>query len=181
MSDPYLGEIQAFAFPYTGGFNNTWVPCFGQLLSIQQFSTLFSLLGITYGGNGTTNFGLPNLNGFITNGQGNGPGLQPRSMGDVLGSPTVTLNVQQMGSHAHGLQLGAKTATGAQLGPGAAGTSAAIDPVINGFVAPPTNVNLATNAITFTGQGQAHDNMQPYQAIVWYIATSGIYPSFGEA
>lgn len=76
MSTPFVGEIQAFPFPFAvQGFNQTWLPCAGQILSIQQFTPLFALIGTTYGGNGTTNFQLPNMVGTITNSQGDGPGL----------------------------------------------------------------------------------------------------------
>ncbi|WP_295852766.1 tail fiber protein, partial [Tardiphaga sp.] len=86
MSDPYIGEIQAFPFALAAqGFNQAWLPCFGQLLSIQQFTPLFSLIGSAFGGNGTTNFALPNLSGSVSNGQGDGPGLQPRVIGQSIG------------------------------------------------------------------------------------------------
>lgn len=179
MSDPYIGEIQAFPFPFaTGGFNSAWLPCFGQLLPLQQYTPLFALIGTYYGGNGTTNFGLPNLSGSITNSQGSGPGLQPRVLGEMLGSPTVTLTSQTMPMHRHGLQLGSKGAANAAPGPGTASNMAAIDPGFNGFVAPPANTTLAPNAMALTGQTLAHDNTQPTQAIVWCIAYSGIFPSF---
>jgi microcystin-dependent protein len=185
MSDPFLGEMQAFPINIAlGGFragSGVWMPCLGQLLPIQSNTALFSLIGTYYGGNGTTNFALPNLNGAITNSQGTGPGLQPRAIGETLGTTTVTLSAQEMASHTHGLQLGAANATGAQSGPGTQSNMMAIDPSMNGFVAPPGNTTFAPNAVTFTGQGQAHDNMQPTLAIVWCIATAGVYPSFGES
>jgi microcystin-dependent protein len=180
MSDPYVGEIQAFTFPFaTGGFNNAWLPCFGQLLPIQGYSPLFALIGTSYGGNGTTNFALPNLNGFIASSQGQGPGLTDRFIGEVVGSPQVNLVSDNMAKHTHALQLGAKNAQGATEGPGTAGTTVAIDPQFNGFVAPPGNLTLVANAVALTGQNQPHDNMQPTLAIVWCIAYAGIFPSFG--
>ncbi|MBW7968508.1 tail fiber protein [Bradyrhizobium sp. BR 10289] len=182
MSDQYVGEIQAFPFAFAvTGFNNAWLPCGGQLLPIQQYSPLFALIGTFYGGNGTTNFALPNLNGSIAISQGQGPGLQNYVIGETVGSPTVNLTSDQMARHTHTLQLGNKSATGATAGPGAAGTTVAIDPNFNGFVAPPGNLTLAPNAITLTGQGLPHDNMQPTQALVWCIAYAGIFPSFGSS
>jgi microcystin-dependent protein len=179
MSDPYVGEIQAFPFPFaTGGFNQAWLPCLGQLLAIQGFAPLYSLIGTNFGGNGTTNFGLPNLNGSITIGQGNGPGLTPRVVGEQIGSPSVSLVSDQMARHTHTLQLGSRTAQNAAPGPGTASNMVALDPGFNGFLAPPANVTLAVNAVTITGQGLAHDNMQPTQALVWCIAYAGIFPSF---
>ncbi|MBY9027846.1 tail fiber protein, partial [Pseudomonas fluorescens] len=97
MADPYIGEIQAFPFTFAAqGFNQGWLPCFGQLLAIQRFTPLFALIGTAFGGNGTTNFQLPNLSGSITNSQGDGPGLQPRVIGESIGSPTVGLVVSEM-------------------------------------------------------------------------------------
>ncbi|OKO84535.1 phage tail protein [Bradyrhizobium sp. NAS80.1] len=182
MSDPYVGEIQAFPFPFaTAGFNSAWLPCLGQLLPIQRYTPLFALIGTYYGGNGTTNFALPNLNGSVAISQGQGPGLQNRVIGEVVGSPTVNLTSDQMARHTHALQLGASNAENAAPGPGTASNMVAINPQFNGFVAPPGNLTLAANAVTFTGQGQPHDNMQPTQAIVWCIAYAGIFPSFGTS
>jgi microcystin-dependent protein len=182
VGSQYIGEIQAFPYPWaTQGFNQTWVPCAGQLLSIVQYSALFSLIGTYYGGNGTTNFQLPNMVGVVTNSQGTGPGIGTRDLGETLGSPAVTVTTQEMASHTHGLQLGSSTATGAAPGSGTASNMAAIDPVINGFVPPPAKTTLATNAMSFTGQGLAHDNNQPTLAIVWCIALNGIFPSFSQS
>lgn len=182
MADPYIGEIQAFPFTFAAqGFNQGWLPCFGQLLPIQQFTPLFALIGTAFGGNGTTNFQLPNLSGCITNSQGDGPGLQPRVIGETIGSSTVNLAVGEMAAHTHGLQLGSKTAANAAPGPGTASNMAAIDPIFNGFVPLPSTTTLAPNAMTLTGQGLPHENMQPTQALIWCIAYAGIYPSFNNA
>jgi microcystin-dependent protein len=180
VAQPYLGEIQAFAFPFaSGGFNaGVWAACQGQILPITRFTALFSLIGTLYGGNGTTNFALPNMMGMVTNSQGTGPGIGTRDMGETLGSPSVTLIASQMAGHTHGLQLGSRTAAGAAAGPGTAQNMAAIDPGFNGFVALPSNTTLAPNAMGFTGGGLGHDNNQPTQALVWCIAVEGIFPSF---
>ena len=179
MSDPFLGEIQAFPFAMaTGGFNNAWLPCFGQILPIQRYTALFSLIGTYYGGNGTTTFCLPNLSGSVAISQGQGPGLTTRVIGEIVGSPTVNLFSNNMAQHTHGLQLGIKTATNPSAGPGTGANLAAIDPGFNGFVAPPTTTTLAPNAMLPTGQGQPHPNMQPSLAMVWCIAVAGIFPSF---
>ncbi|SEN83241.1 tail fiber protein [Bradyrhizobium sp. OK095] len=182
MSDPYLGEIQAFPFPFaTGGFNRGWLPCFGQLLAVQAFSPLYSLLGTAYGGNGTTNFALPNLNGTITIGQGQGPGLQPYVLGESVGSPQVSLSSDNMAMHTHGLQLGSSTASNAAPGPGTGMNMVALNPGFNGFLQPPGTLTLTNSTVTTTGQGLPHDNMQPTQALVWCIAYNGIFPSFGNS
>ncbi|MBR0950728.1 phage tail protein [Bradyrhizobium canariense] len=179
MSDPFIGEIQAFPFSWaTGGFNNMWLPCLGQLLAVQAFTPLYALIGTSYGGNGTTNFALPNLNGSVTISQGQGPGLTQRVVGEALGSAAVSLSSDQMARHTHALQLGSRTAQNAVAGPGTSSNMAAIDPGFNGFVAPPATLNLTFSTVTMTGQGLPHDNMQPTLAIVWCIAYSGIFPSF---
>jgi microcystin-dependent protein len=182
MSDPFVGEIQAFPFPFAGaGFNQAWLLCGGQLLSLQAFVPLYSLIGVYYGGNGTTNFALPNLNGSIAIGQGTGPGLSPRRVGEVCGSSSISLVSDNMARHTHTLQLGSRAAQNAAPGPGTASNLVAIDPGFNGFVAPPGNLIFSTNAVTNTGQGSPHDNMQPTQALVWCICYNGIFPSFNNS
>ena len=179
MAQPYVGEIQAFAFPWaSGGIAPGWLPCSGQVLPVQRFASLFALIGTIYGGNGTTNFALPNLNGSVTNSQGTGPGLTPRVIGETLGSATVSLMSDEMARHTHTLQLGSSSAQGAEPGPGAGTNMVAIDPAFTGAVVPPATTVLSPNAVTRTGQGLPHDNMQPSLAIVWCIASSGIYPRF---
>ncbi|MGJ4996309.1 phage tail protein [Bradyrhizobium sp. HKCCYLS3077] len=182
MSDPFIGEIQAFPFTFAAdGFNNAWLPCFGQLVPIQRFSPLFALIGTYYGGNGTSNFQLPNLSGSITNGQGDGPGLQPRVIGQTMGSSTVSLTTAELAGHTHVLQLGNKAAEGGALGPGTGNAIAAIDPAFNGFLPPPAQATLSPQAMTFTGQNIPHDNMQPTQALIWCIAYAGVFPSFNNS
>jgi microcystin-dependent protein len=98
MSAPYIGEIRAFGFnfaPYG------WATCDGQLLAISANTALFSILGTTYGGNGTTNFALPNLQGNTPIHQGQGSGLPDYVLGEQLGSPTVTLTTAEMPAHVH--------------------------------------------------------------------------------
>src|ERR1700712_5667252 len=98
MTDPFLAEIRMFS----GNFAPTgWALCNGQLMAISQNTALFSLLGVTYGGDGRVTFGLPNLQGSAPMQQGQGPGLSPRSLGESGGSPTVTLTQQEMAAHTH--------------------------------------------------------------------------------
>src|SRR5262245_43747114 len=99
--DPFLAEIRIFA----GNFApRGWALCNGQLLAIAQNTALFSLLGTTYGGNGTTTFGLPNLQNRLPMHAGQGPGLSPRDLGEVSGEETVTLVMNQMPQHSHALR-----------------------------------------------------------------------------
>lgn len=98
MSEPFVGEIIMFA----GNFApRGWAFCQGQLLSIQQNSALFAILGTTYGGNGQTTFGLPDLRGRVPTGQGTGPGLPNVTLGEVAGTPTTTLTINQLPTHNH--------------------------------------------------------------------------------
>jgi microcystin-dependent protein len=180
MSDSFLGEIQAFPIVFAASGligNGTWLPCFGQSVSVHQYAALFSLIGTSYGGNGTTNFNLPNMNGHIVASQGAGPGLTPRTIGETWGQDTVTLNAQQMAIHSHSLQLGTG-ATGAQPGPGTGAGMVAINPKFNGFIAPPSNTTFALTAVSMTGGSGPHNNDQPTLAIVYCICISGVFPTF---
>ncbi len=108
MSDPYLGEIRIFA----GNFApKGWALCNGQILPISQNTALFSILGTTYGGNGTSNFGLPNLQGAAPLGAGQGPGMTQRDLGEIGGESSVTLTQVEMPTHTHGT-IGSNAAGG---------------------------------------------------------------------
>ena len=110
MSNPFVAEIRMFA----GNFApKGWALCNGQLLPISQNTALFSLLGTTYGGDGRTNFALPNLQGTTPLGQGQGNGLSLRVLGESGGEPTVGLNMAEMPSHSHGVS--ASDAAGGRL------------------------------------------------------------------
>lgn len=98
MSDPYLGEIRNFGFNFAPV---GWLQCQGQLLPISQYNALFALLGITYGGNGTQTFGLPDLRGRVPVGAGTGAGLAPITQGQVGGQNSVTINSMQLPAHTH--------------------------------------------------------------------------------
>lgn len=175
MSEPYVGEIQAFAF---GFCPDKWLPCDGRPLSIQRYTPLFSLIGTYYGGDGRTTFNLPNLVGRVAVSQGQGQGLTPRVLGEQIGEATVTLLQPQMPMHTHGLQLGDRSATNGTAGP-TGGSNVAIDPGFNGFVPPPANTTLAATAMVPAGSSQPHPNTQPTLAMIYCIATEGIFPSFG--
>lgn len=177
MSDPFVGQLALF--PYNR-IPRGWALCNGALLSISANSTLFSLLGVQFGGNGTSNFALPDLRGRVPNGQGQGPGLSPYTIGQKAGCPGVTLTSPQMGGHTHGVPAMAVTATTAN--PSSAPLA---QPVIPGRV--PTPVNLYTNtgtAMTLAPQaiapnagGQPHNNQQPTLVLEWCISLTGLYPS----
>lgn len=177
MSQNFIGEIRMFG----GNFApRDWAFCNGQLLSIAQYQALFTLIGTTYGGNGTTTFALPNLQSRIAVGEGAGPGLTPRQIGQVGGTETVTLTQAQMPAHNH--MVVATTAAGNLTGPGGTalvaapgGTGAALY-VVPGAV-PITTVALSPSSIGTAGGNQPHDNHMPSLCVSFIIALGGIFPS----
>lgn len=169
--DGFLGEIDLVAFNFAP---QGWAMCQGQILSISQNTALFSLLGTTYGGNGTTNFALPDLRGRRIISSGQGAGLSNYSLGETGGEETVTLTVAQMPSHTH--QVNANTAVGTALTP--AGNAWASQTSTSLYSNSPTaTASLAPQAIGFSGGSQPHDNMPPYLVLNYIIALQGIYPS----
>ena len=174
MANPFVGEIRMFA----GNFApRGWALCNGQLLAISSNTALFSLLGVQFGGNGTSNFALPNLQGMAPMGQGSGPGLTPRVVGEVGGEATVTLLTQQLPSHNHTFNCGT----------GSKGESATVTGQFNCDEAAGTTPIYATtsggalmNAAALqpaAGSSLPHENMQPYQCVNFIIALQGIFPS----
>jgi microcystin-dependent protein len=172
MSSPFIAEIRIF--PYTFAPRG-WAYCDGRLLSIAQNTALFSLISITYGGNGTTTFALPNLQGRAPLGTGQGPGLTPRVLGEAAGSTNETLTIQQIPSHNH--SVAAANIAGTQSSP--AGQYPATDARTSfEYIAGATlNTALASNAVQTAGGSQSHSNMQPFLALNFCIALEGIYPS----
>src|SRR5512143_328849 len=172
MSDVFVAEIRIFPFNFapTG-----WAMCNGQLLPISQNTALFSLLGVTYGGDGKSNFALTNLQGSAPLFWGQGPGLSPYDEGQTGGVETVTLLQTEMPVHAH-------QASGASgNGPTSPanntwGTGAGRTP-------PPTyvdgspNVTMAPMTVAITGGNLPHNNMQPYLTLNFCIALQGIFPA----
>lgn len=168
--DPFIAEIRIFAgnFPPRG-----WAFCDGQILPINQYSALFSLLGTTYGGDGRVTFALPDLRGRVPVHPGSGPGLTPRQWGERGGTETTSLTAAQMPAHSHAVK--ASDANGSAVSPSGLvpARNAAGVPVYG----PPTSAHLAGDAIEPAGGGQPHDNMQPYLGLSYIIALQGIYPS----
>ena len=175
MADPFVAEIRIFGFnfPPTG-----WATCDGQLLPISQNTALFSLLGTFYGGNGQSNFALPNLQGSAAMHHGQGQGLSLRSIGEMSGSQTVTLLISEMPVHTHS-PTNAKNIGGLPDPTGNMwGTSNAAKVAAN-FYAPagsPT-VNMNATAFSLTGGSQPHNNLMPYLTLNFCIAMQGVFPS----
>jgi len=178
MSEPFLSEIKvvSFNFPPKG-----WALCNGQLLPINQNQPLFALLGTTYGGNGQTNFALPNLRGRIPIHFGGA-----HDLGEAAGSTSVTINIQQLPTHTHQL-MGRTDIVDADFGPqdptgklyaGAQVSLQGGNKVAGNVYANPSSlVTLNAGAVSNVGGSQPHNNMMPYLTLNFIIALQGIFPS----
>ena len=176
MFEPFVGQILFFPFNFPPrGF----AFCQGQLLPISQNTALFSLLGTTYGGDGITTFGLPDLRGRLPIGQGQGPGLSSYVVGQEAGTESVTLTVSQMPAHNH--LLFATTATGSQPHPTNTSFPATLIGTGTLYAIPGTNPLLQgamnANSVSFQGGSQPHENRMPALAINFIIALEGVFPS----
>jgi microcystin-dependent protein len=171
VADPFVAEIRIFPFNFAP---KGWAFCNGQILPISQNTALFSLLGTTYGGDGRSNFALPNIQGRVPMHPGQGPGLSPYTLGQAAGEDGVVLTLPQMGSHRHTLE--GSTITGGNTAPSgeSLGNSGAT-PLYQ--TATTTNlVNLNTKGISTVGAGAAHNNLMPYLTVNFCIALQGVFP-----
>ena len=164
MSEPFLSEIKivSFNFPPKG-----WALCNGQLLPINQNQALFALLGTTYGGNGQTNFALPNLRGRVPIHFGNG-----HTLGEAAGSTAVTVNIQQMPTHIH-----AYNATNNVASATAPDSSVVVSTAPSNNYAAPGALVAMSPTVSSVGGSQPHNNMMPYLTLSFIIALQGIFPS----
>lgn len=168
--EPFLGEIRMFG----GNFApNGWAFCDGSMMAIASNTALFSLLGTTYGGNGTSTFALPDLRGRCPINFGQGPGLTPRTIGESSGEENHTLLQQEAPAHNHGVNcvVDGSTDSGRPNGnlPGVSASQIYSDQ--------PADNQMSPAMITVSGGNQPHNNMQPYLAVSFIIALQGIYPS----
>jgi microcystin-dependent protein len=164
MSNPYIGEIRLFG----GNFAPSgWAFCDGSLLAIAENTALFALIGTTYGGDGASTFGLPDLRGRAVVGTGQGPGLSDYVIGQSGGAETVTLDVATM--PAHGLATSTATQTTHRPGP-----AAALAAGTGGSYAPAA---AADTSLAPVGGGQPHENMPPFLVVTYIISLFGIFPS----
>lgn len=181
--DPYLGEIRIFAGSYAPV---DWVFCSGQLLSISENQALFALLSTTWGGDGRTNFGLPDLRGRLPIGQGAGANLTPRTIAQTGGASSVQLTTANCPVHSHQLMASNQASDTAKVssGVGLATTAKSTTNVTTRYAdstqaAPnaPVQVNLDEQSITASyGGSQAHSNLMPYQALNYIICIRGLFP-----
>jgi microcystin-dependent protein len=168
MSTPFLSEIKIVSFNYAP---KGWAFCNGQTLPINQNQALFSLLGTTYGGNGTTTFQLPNLQGCVPVSMGHDPFGNSYVLGETGGQATVTLLEPEMPEHTHQAQAAGVEASSASPAGNAWAESAS-----NPYSAS-SNAAMSANGVSEEGEGQPHNNMPPYLVLNFVIALAGIFPS----
>ena len=179
--DPFVGEVRALAFPYAPA---GWAFCNGQTMPIRQSTTLFSLLGTQFGGDGVNTFALPNLMGNLAVGSGQSPGGSNWQTGQFGGSTLVTLDPTQLPSHNHNIVASNNAATsqstvGNQIATAAVdiGGGDTVDALIYTNGAP--NTQLAQQTLSVAGSNQGHSNAMPSLAISYCMAMTGVYPYFG--
>ncbi|WP_281561523.1 tail fiber protein [Thalassomonas sp. RHCl1] len=180
MSEPFIGQIQAFGFNFAP---RGWAKCDGQLLSISSNSALFSLLGTMYGGDGRTTFGLPDLRGRVIIHHGTGPGLTSRTQGARAGNETTILTEANLPAHNHNVRATARCVTTA------GDTNVAVDNVWSKdagvsaatYSTSAPDADMENDAILVQqdniGTGTGHTNMQPYLVLNYCIALVGLFPS----
>lgn len=171
--DPFIGQIQAFAFPFAP---RGWALCQGQLLSIYQNSALFALLGTTYGGDGRTTFALPDLRGRANIPQGPLPGGAQYIMGQLGGTPEVSLSLTQIPVHTHEVKVSSDSAAVFPQDRYFGTLTTNVGDAPKGYGTAAGKATISPTAISTTGNSTAHDNMPPFLVVNWCIATEGIFP-----
>lgn len=173
MSDPFIGEIRLFGFPRVP---SGWLACNGLNVPISTYETLYTVIGTTYGGDGVNVFALPDLQGRVAIGQGQGSGQPSYSLGERAGQEQHTLIENEMPSHNHGMISSTDTATTATPGPAVHLATASAGTLY----APPAGTpsyDLMAPCLTTSGGSVAHDNMMPTVVGNYCICYAGIFPS----
>ncbi len=175
MYEPFVGQLEVYPYHFAP---RGWLPCDGSKLSISNYQALFALIGTTYGGDGHRDFALPDLRGRVAVGQGQGPELSNYRMGQTAGTPTVTLTLTELPAHSHELKASSNSTVSAPQGnfPGPLVSSSG--DAVNGYD-PTPEAALAPSALLPVGGSRAHENLPPYLAMGWFIATRGIFPNRG--
>jgi microcystin-dependent protein len=173
MADPFVAEIRIFPFNFAP---KGWAWCDGQLLPLSQNTALFSLLGTTYGGNGKSNFALPDLQGRAPMHPGQGPGLSLHDLGETGGSETVTLIESEIPAHTHALR--GNNSLGDSPLPGGNTLARYVN---NAYQTNTTSnlVSMSASSLAPAGGDQPHNNLQPYLTFYFNIAMQGVFPPRG--
>jgi microcystin-dependent protein len=172
MIDPFIGQLMLcpYIFAPVG-----WMDCAGQILPVDQYAVLFSLLRNRYGGDGITTFALPNLQGQVAVSQGTAPSGTPYSLGKSGGIQTERLSLAELGAHSHPMMANAADAT--VNSPAGAALAKVNKFEVGGlYYPPPANTALAALTVAPAGGGGAHNNMQPYLVLRYVIAVKGVFP-----
>jgi microcystin-dependent protein len=180
MSDEFVAEIRIFPFNFapTG-----WAFCNGQLLPISQNTALFSLLGTTYGGDGSSTFALPDVQGNAPLQPGTGQGLTPRALGETAGVENITLITSEMPQHTHFLNVRGSAGNTNSAAGGFPSTGGWVEGskfgVVQAYTTQAADTLMAANEIGFNGASLPHTNMQPYLTLNFCIALQGVFPPRG--
>ena len=173
MADPFVAEIRIFPFNFAP---KGWAFCDGQLLPISQNTALFSLLGTTYGGDGRSNFALPDLQGSAPMHPGQGPGLSLHDLGEASGSENVTLLQTEMPAHTHAFMASNEIGEDRKPGNEAMARSTG-GPLYGPAPSPPLTLTaMAIEALPPVGADFPHNNMMPYLTLNFCIALQGVFP-----
>jgi len=171
VADPFVAEIRIFPFNFAP---KGWAWCDGQLMPLSQNTALFSLLGTTYGGNGKSNFALPDLQGRAPMFWGQGPGLSLHDIGETGGAETVTLLESEIPVHTHA--MGAHDIDLGELNAPASNRSLAKSANATAYTTASNLVGMSSSTLAPTGGDQPHNNMQPYLTFYFCIALQGVFP-----
>lgn len=175
---PFLGEIMMFGGLFAP---EGWMYCKGQLLAIDQNNALYTLIGTTFGGDGSTTFALPDLQGRVPIGQGPAPGLPTYTLGEAGGEELHTLNTPEMPTHSHAVAVTSTTSDANTNTPG--NTTYIADETLSGtsgvFIYAPggPRTSLAPQTVSMSPGGTAHPNVQPVLGVAYCIAITGLYPA----
>jgi microcystin-dependent protein len=177
--DPYLGQVMAVGFKLVPA---GWLPCDGSLYSISEYNTLFTLIGTTYGGDGITNFAVPDLRGRLVVGQGQGSALSSYTLGQTGGVESVLLESGQIGAHRHALMTAVRPAGPPESPPHDPGPetflTTNLQPLINVYSEASPDVSLSPASISDDYfPSKPHENRQPCLAINYIICSSGVLPA----
>lgn len=171
--DPFIGQIKMFAGTFAP---RNWALCDGQLLPISSNAELFSLIGTFYGGDGRSNFALPDMRGRLSMNYGQGPGLTNRILGSRFGVESVNLTANELPAHTHAFHVSTQGAQSASPAERMIATPDTGETLFVDFDSA-KQASLRENIVKETGAGQAHTNEMPFLCVNFIIAIKGIYPS----